>query len=657
MADETLSRTPADSKNAMTLYGQAMTRSASVFGIGLAAIIPFGIVSLAITTRFLSPAEYGELAVLYAVASVLTILSGLGILHGTLIFVYGVSDDDAGDVDVDADVDVPNAANSGTVGGAEHIGDEKRRLLGTGLLLILVMSTGLCLATIGVGVALGLVFAGGGLTSAIAWMAASAWTGSLWRLAQQVPRMERRAGLWATLQFLRPALVLAATVAALIAGLAVDGVLMATALGTLLATVISLLFSKRCFRIDPQWGDVPFLWEQGKPWIPLTFAALIQSNVSVLVLGVLASPASVGLFQVASWIAQGPNYFASGFLTGWPAMERSPISIAAKERMDPRQYLSNVFTLFSLTTLSLIFAVSLFSAALIHIAAPSYDSAAPLIPIVAVAYGAQAVFSGVYRATTFPLRRYWFVLLHLIWIIPYAGVTALLIPLSPSYGVAIGQLMAGIVVSVCFVTIDRRQPESTPFEWRRLGLALLLASACVILVQNVPVSPPLHLVLSVVALVAFPLLLLLTGTIARSQLKVIKAILFSIVPRRMRKAEVRRRVASLPQHERDALTLVVSGGQTPDEAAGILGVSPAIVSARMIRGLRRVAGAGTSAPVDHLIGEYLLHPGSSIERDAWVSQLRVLGVDPLQLHLLDESGRSVSRLKDRSVPLTIPNDR
>ena len=72
-------------------------------------------------------------------------------------------------------------------------------------------------------------------------------------------------------------------------------------------------------------------------------------------------------------------------------------------------------------------------------------------------------------------------------------------------------------------------------------------------------------------MVAFPLLLLLTGTIARSQLKVIKAILFSIVPRRMRKAEVRRRVASLPQHERDALTLVVSGGQTPDEAAGYWG--------------------------------------------------------------------------------------
>ena len=192
---------------------------------------------------------------------------------------------------------MPNAANAGTVGGAEHIGDEKRRLLGTGLLLILVMSTGLCLATIGVGVALGLVFAGGGLTSAIAWMAASAWTGSLWRLARQVPRMERRAGLWATLHSSAPHLSSRPLWLLLSPGL----LSMAYSWQPHWAHFWQRL-SPFCSR-SGAFGSIPsgamfhFSGEQGKPWIPLTLPRLSRATSASLVLGVLASPASVGLFQ------------------------------------------------------------------------------------------------------------------------------------------------------------------------------------------------------------------------------------------------------------------------------------------------------------------------------------------------------------------------
>jgi O-antigen/teichoic acid export membrane protein len=626
-----------DATRVMTLYGQAMTRAGSIFAIGMMAIVPFGIASLAVTTRFLEPADFGRLAVLYAVASVLTVLSGLGIFQGTLITVYGAVDDDDGGGDGEVAED--------TVGAPQKTSEERRRILGSGLLTLIGMATAICTAIALLGAALATAVLDDRWITAIAWMSASAWAGAIWRMVHQVPRMERRPVRWALLQFLRPGFVLVGTVAALAAGLGIDGVLMATALGTLVACVIAYLSSRRCFRFQPRWADVSMLWKQGRSWVPLTLATVVQANVSVLVLAVLATPASVGLFQVANRIAQIPSYFADGFLTGWPAMERSPISLAAKDRKGKREYSAAVFTLFCLITLGLLFAVSILSGILIHVAAPSYDSAAALIPIVAAAYGAHAVFRGAYRATSFPLRRYWYMLLHLLWIAPYAAVAALLIPLDPSYGVAFAQVIAGIVVSIAFVVVDRRGSQSTPFQWRRLGLALAIACACLLLAHYVPVPPALRVLLSVAALVAFPAFLLLTGAIGREQIEAIRSIASSVLPRRIRKGQLRKQLSLLPGPERSAVALVVCERQSVEVAAEKLDVSPPLVLARMVRGLRQVSGDEKATPIDHLIGEYVLHPGTTIERDAWAAHLRAVGVDPLHLHVLDEAKRTMSRLR------------
>src|SRR4051794_38596809 len=87
-------RHSADSEHVMRLYGQSMTRAGGVFAIGIAAIVPFGIVSLGVTTRYLSPSEFGQLTMLFTVASVLTVLCGLGFFQGTFMSTYGISDDD-----------------------------------------------------------------------------------------------------------------------------------------------------------------------------------------------------------------------------------------------------------------------------------------------------------------------------------------------------------------------------------------------------------------------------------------------------------------------------------------------------------------------------------------------------------------------------------
>jgi hypothetical protein len=462
-------------------------------------------------------------------------------------------------------------------------------------------------------------------------------------LVIQIPRMERRPTRWAFLQYVRPGLVVALSVAALIAGYGVIGVLLATAAGTLVTCLICVATTWRCYRFDFRRGDIRQLWDKGKPWVPLTLAAVFQNNVSIVLLAILATPTSVGLFQVATRIAQVPSFFADGFLTGWPAMEHSPISFAAKEQRGRRDYSASVFDLFCMLTLVLLLFVCLFAGSLVRIAAPAYDSAAGLIPIVAAAFGANALFRGLYRATTFPLRRYWFMLLHLMWIVPYALGALLLIPIDASYGVAAAQLIAGAIVSFIFVVVDRR----TPFHWKKLGTALAISAVLVALTQALPFSTALRAAASILVFLAFPGLVVMLGVVPREQLRTAWAIATSILPKRVDRDELKHSIAKLPRQEREALVSVVCEGHSPSTAAAAQGISTELITARVTRGLRQMSGGGSSTPVDHLIGAYVLNNGPTIERDSWASGLRAMGVDAHQLHRLDESSRALSRFRSR----------
>ena len=623
---------------AMTLYGQLMTRTGAIFAFGLASVVPFGVLSIAITTRYLDPAEYGQLALLFAIGSMVTMFCGVGLLQGTMIAVYGIGDDGE-DGGADAlEADGGDEIGVGTTAVAD--GEEKKRLLGSGVLAVFAATTALCLLVAAIGAPLASFLFGGGWSGPVLWMVASAWAGGLWRMMHQVPRMERQAVRWAWLQWTRPALVVAGTVAALVAGLGIEGVLMATALCTLLATAVAFAVGRRSLRFAPRHGDLATIWEAGKAWVPLIFAVALQTNASVLLLGVLTTPASVGLFQVATRISQFPIYFADGFVTAWPAMERSPISLAAKERKGVREYSAGVFTLLVLSTLVLLVVVCFSADALIHIAAPDYADAASLIPIVAAGGGAHVVFRGIFRATGFPRRRYWYTFMHLVWVFPYAAVVALLVPVDPSYGVAIAQIVAGAVVAAGMVLVDRRSDNPTPFEWPRLALALLAAVACVAAVQLSPLEGVARAVASALAFAAFPLLVIASGALPREQVATVRAIAGSLLPRRHARKAAERRLATIPEHERGALVLLAVRGEPPAKAAEQLHVAEPVALARMVRGLRSMVGEEDGAtPFDHEIGVYVLHRGPTLERDALATRLRSAGIDPLQLHVLEEAAR------------------
>lgn len=634
----------------MAAYGQSMTRTGAIYAVGMASIVPLGLLSVAVTTRYLQPADYGRLAILFAVASVLTIFCGLGIFQGGMMAAYGGADDgadEAGGVEGDGGHDVR--------GGPSGIAAERRRLLSSGLAYGAIATAALCVPVMVLSGEIAAIVGDTALQSAIAWMAASACFGAVWRSVHQVYRFERRPIAWSLLQFLRPTLVVALTTWALARGFGISGVLAATAIGTGLACVGSLIGSRDCLSLHPRPGDLRLIWGYGRQWIPLNLAFAFQSNASVLLLAFIAPTSAVGLFQVANRIGSIPSYLADGFLAGWAPMQRSPVALAAHARKGVREASASLFTLVAVGTLLALMVVVSASSVLILIAAPAYGAARDLIPLMAAAHVANASLKGIYRATSFPTRRAWYVGLHFVWVVPYLGSVLVTGALAPTYSVGAAILFAGIAVTSVMVIVDRRGPSPTPFAWGRLARLTSLVGVVGAAFAFSIFGTLTSIAAIGIVFVGLPRVLTIARVVTPVQAATLATIGSTWLKLGGARSRLRQRLLSLPRNERTAVDLLALGNTTAEEASAATGVAVPVLFARMVRGLRRVSGQPDQTPEDASIGAYLLLDRSTLERDVHVTALQRQGVDPYELHVLEDllnRVRVACRCNEKRIPLS-----
>src|SRR4051794_10337443 len=157
------------------MLGGRIGRDTLIYAAGTAMVLPFSLVTVAVLTRYLAPAAYGELAVMLVFASLLTTVYNLGSLQGTFMWVWGAGDE---------------GAEVGEEGGGAVSGT-KRRALGTGLLLTVLVVTSL---TVPIALAAGpigeLLLGRDDAAGTVRLAAASGGLGSIWRLAVNLFRME-----------------------------------------------------------------------------------------------------------------------------------------------------------------------------------------------------------------------------------------------------------------------------------------------------------------------------------------------------------------------------------------------------------------------------------------------------------------------------------
>ncbi len=375
----TASGTPDDqgvSRRLVTLTGGRLTRHTLIYIVGLLAAAPFGLVSVAVLTRLLLPAQYGELGVLFVFAGFLTVFYNTGSLHGTFMLVYGASEGE-GD-DVGSDTKVTSAP---------------RRALGTGVVLTLMIVTA--------GTAVCFVFASEisqallhhrpgalhpGGTSLVRWAAVSAAAGSLWRLTVNVFRMERKPARFALFNATRPLFVVSGVIPLVALGFGTKGALAGTALGTLGATAVCVTMARGSYALAFSLEDVKRIVRLGSMVVVPVLCLYVVHSSDILLLSHFASVHELGIYRVASRFAVIPSYFASALLMTWGPLEHGVMFRATYKHLGANRVRGAMLSYYLLISITIVVLLDIFGNVLVLLVGPEYRAAAPLIPLIGMAF-------------------------------------------------------------------------------------------------------------------------------------------------------------------------------------------------------------------------------------------------------------------------------
>jgi hypothetical protein len=133
--------------------------------------------------------------------------------------------------------------------------------------------------------------------------------------------------------------------------------------------------------------------------------------------------------------------------------------------------------------------------------------------------------------------------------------------------------------------------------------------------------------------VAYPLLLLATGTVPRGHVNPLRRMAVAAVPRR-RRPNGQLALGGLEESDRAVLEILVRHSQPVDEVAPLLGVSTDGLNAGFVAALRRAGDVGSPSDGDAGIGAYLLSAAPVAARDDLWRRLSSQGTNPLEVDAL-----------------------
>lgn len=643
-------------RSALSRLGGRMSRDTLVYAVGMAMVFPFSLVQVAVLTRYLSPAEYGDLSLLLIASTVITIFMSLGVLQGTLRHTYGYGGDDGDDgIDLDdADGDL------GDVPGdiAQTVRD-KQTALTTGVLLISAISVVVAIPVIaGSPWIAQILLHDRNAAGLVVWAGVAAMIAAIFRLTLNVLRMERRPYQFVAISAIRPTLVVALAALLVIEGFGVKGVLMATAAGTAIAAALSVAFARRNYRFAFRADVAKEIYRRGRGYTLFMLALFLFHNLDTLLLSRWAPTAEVGVYRVASRIASVPSYFVSAFLLAQVPLMRSTLMLATDEELGQRRTRSLMLTYFVVAALTIVLAISLTADLLVQIAAPSYAAAADLVPILSVSFMAYGVFMVVFRSVRGGSRwiRAGLLFASLALMVVLAP---LLIPPLGGYGAALCALIA-MSAATLFV-LWKASKGDDPFEPQtaRMVKAALLAAACWLIATRMPIhGDAVSVAVDVLVFVAFLVLLVVFNAIPRDHVKVLRDVGVAGWRDMAGRHPIHSRLEDVPARRRVVVEAVVLARNSPAEIAAREGISEEELQIRLVRGLRPLAGhaATKGSHRDAEIGAYLLAPQSAAIRDGLARRLVRDGADPVELDDLVTALRALQRRRSPRVVGASPRD-
>lgn len=620
---------------AIVELGSRLSRDTLLYTAGTSLALPIGLATTAFLTRSFQVAQYGELAVLFAFAGLMTIVLNLVYLQGPLLLVFL-------HVDAAASLD-PDVVDAAT----RH---ERPVMLSTGLAMTSV------LGALGVGLVallahpIASLLVGRSSAAPLVLLAAgSAVCGCLFRYATNVTRFEKRAGSFAVCSASRPLVALAATVGLVLAGWGLSAALIGTAIGSLVGAAGAVAVSRRSYALRVSLQCARRALRAGLPWVAVVVGLYFAHSADILLLRASASSAELGAYRIADSLALVISYGVSAFHLAQVPLDATLMSQAAYDEYSRDRVMATYVLAYMIAAVFITLLLTSVSGLVIGVLAPGYERSVPWVPLTAMAYVAYGFLLTVFRAGDFfknRVRAYGFTA-------GSAGALVILFALAGGQligvaGVPIGATLGCLLPSAALLYLGHRAGHPLPLDYPRLGGALALGVVCLMPGVLAPGDQAAAIIARFAGLCLLPVALIAFGVIPSRSRRDLRAMVRALLPGGDDVTALVSALERLPPIQRAALEAMARDRLAAPAAATRLGVDQATLLRSVVAGLRALCGGSGDTALDDGIGHYLTSKDTPANLDSAMRELRRAGVDMVQFRVIERTYNQLERAPQRA---------
>ncbi len=381
---------------AAAAIGTHLAKFSSFQGVSLLLTNILHYSSLIVVARFLGPGALGSYSLLFFLTGLVTQIIHIVSKPGTMMRTFGISDDDADDIEEDKEKD--------------EGGSRPTYTLGVGLAWTLFLSAAIIIpVTIFQTQIAGFLLHDSSQGSVVMFATITGAVWAIFKLAEMVVWFEGRAFTFALIDAARPAFNLTAIVLILATGAGVKGAVIGQTIGTVTATAVCVALIWGSFQKVFSFTELAEILKRGAIRIPIATSLWVTQNSDTFILSRFLDHKSIGLYNLASRTGFMVAFLPQGF-----RMALRPIRKTATYEAFRREYgiavaQGQMLAYFYLVTLTAILAMVLGGEILIVVGGPKFASVAPLVPLTAAAMTMPALFRSIAMAGTYNNRRKIFV--------------------------------------------------------------------------------------------------------------------------------------------------------------------------------------------------------------------------------------------------------
>jgi O-antigen/teichoic acid export membrane protein len=606
------------------VLGAQVVRYSSIFSGGLVVTNLLAFASTIVVAHLLSPAEFGQFALLLFLAGLLNLVFNLGSKQGTMRRVFG-ADDDEDDDDEDED---------------EGLSDASQRSLGTGIVLTtLLAAVGTAIVVLLASQVADLLLGETSDRAVVLWAAAAGGLGAVYRLASLAVWMERRPVAFVALESAQPLLILAAVIVLVASGGGLEGAIAGTAIGTAVSTVLTVLALRGSFELCFEPREALQIMRLGAPRIPVHASFWTINSSQVFLLSRFVSHTDLGIFALAQRAGIVVALLPTGFRRALRPLKRTTAFAAVEDQYGSQVARGQQLGYFLLVTLASLLAITLLADPVVSMAPPSYADAAPLIPLMAAAMVSPTVFRMLNKSAKYRRKRRTFIYSAVVAGITFVGASLLLIPWLGLEGAPVAMMVAFAVPGAYIFYLSQwgRDPIAMPYRW--LATSTALAAACALGYYAIdPSGIVVQIALALALLLAWAVLVFATVIPSYHRRPLIQ-MARSAVGRGHARFDSEDALRALGPEDHEALRLAIVERRPLEEIGSTLGGRGG--AEQVARALRRAAEgggafAGAASEHDAVIAEYLFSSTTVASRDQVAKRLiRDEGVSPGDLRELE----------------------